>query len=123
MGHDEDRHAERVLLAPVPAASYMLRPTTIAPARSSLVEVLGILALGLALRPRRVAPGPAEDPVVKALTAFAESLVRAVVRAGDVAVHRCRDRRDDLRHSRYLLISPSKDDVDAGQDELELRCG
>src|SRR4029079_1938798 len=106
VGDHEDGDAERVLAAPVPRGLvHVATDDDRSAPRHHLVQVLGVLALGFALRLFRVAPGAAHDPVVEALPSFTESLVRAVVRAGDVAVHRRRDCRDDPRDPGYLLRS------------------
>src|SRR5437588_6920650 len=47
---------------------------------------------------RVVGPGAAKHPVVETLAALAEPAAGSVVRSGDVAVQRHRDRRDNTRH-------------------------
>src|SRR5919201_233882 len=81
-----------------------------------LLEPGGILAVGLAPRLLRVAPGPAEHPVVQPLAALAEALAWAVVRTRDVAVDGDRATGNNLCHQTSLpsprirktgLVAPS----------------
>src|SRR5215218_9913891 len=102
---DEDRDVPRILVAPVPGG--LVHPAADddrAGPRHRPVQELERLARGLASRLVVVAPGPIEDPVVQPLAALPETLTRPVVRTRDVAVDRCRDRRDHRCHGRFSPV-------------------
>src|SRR4051794_9920633 len=99
MRDDEDGHTERVLAAPVPCGLIHVAADDGRPVPGHLfIQVVGVRALGFAARAALVRPRATEDPVVQALAALAKSLVRAVIRSGDVPVDRHRDHGDDLGH-------------------------
>src|SRR4029079_19140988 len=109
--------------SPQPSArSCMVRPTIHAPSAKSVSgppddpraarreQLVKVRLVDL----RRAAPALipvrgriAEHPVVQSLTAIAKPGPDAVVRAGDVAVDRHRDRCEHLRHLDTSMVLPS----------------
>lgn len=91
----------------VPAASYIVRPTTAAPrpavpsrrTRGRRLHAVGVVTVVL------VGPRPAHDPVVQVLAAAAQALAGAVVRPHHTPVDRRSGRCDDLSHVVLLVRS------------------
>src|SRR4029077_4657102 len=97
VGDDEERNVPRVNAGPVPGRLVGTPPRDDRGVRRGhLVHVRLVLAGDLALARGFIAPRPAEHPVVQALAAYAQAAARAVVRSGDVPVHRRGDPGHDL---------------------------
>ena len=115
VGDDEQRNVPRVGSAPGPSRlvgapagdDRAVRP-------GHLVQVRLVFAGRLALAGGFVAPRPAEHPVVQPLAAHAQAAARAVVRPGDVPVHRYGDPGHDLAHHCLLLLLTSETTRPAG---------
>src|SRR6185312_13203902 len=97
----------RRLVGAAPGDDRAVRP-------GHLVQVRLVLAGRLAPAGGFVAPRPAEHPVVQPLAAYAQAAARAVVRPGDVPVHRYGDPGHDLAHHCLLLLLASKTARPAG---------